>query len=217
MIGGVGLKVKKDESGEVMIEASIIIGMTLIVLVAMIGLGFYLYQQSMIYSVANETAVKIAANYKYERLDKIDTYVVEPAYMEGLRKYRTYMKLSDERKAGNYVEKRSKATNFTGKAASIEELTIYRDNIGRQRVKVTIAVDNDVVFRGLMEKIGLIKKNSKLYATAYAECVDLTGYSSQVNFVNYIGNAVNKSKFGQIYNNISDSITNIKTIIEKIR
>lgn len=217
MLGGVDLKTKKDESGEVMIETTLLIGMVLIVLVAMIGLGFYLYQQSMIYTVANETAVKIAENYKYNSLDKLDTYVVEPENMKNLRKYRTYMKLSDERKTETYVEKRSKATNFTGKAASIEELTIYRDNIGRQRVKVKISIENDIVFKEVLEKIGLVKKNSKLYATAYAECMDLTGYSSQVNFVNYIGNYINQGKFGQIYNNVSQTISNVKEIIEKIR
>ena len=63
---------RTNDSGELMIESSIIISITMVVLVAMIGLGFYLYQKAMVNTVASGTAVYIAKNYKYTTLNKLD-------------------------------------------------------------------------------------------------------------------------------------------------
>lgn len=200
-----------------MLEASIVLTMCIVALVIVLGLGFYLYQQSMMYTIANETAVNIAENYKYTTLDSIDQHVVPETKMSGLRKYRSYFSLTDMDKVENFVEDRVNATSFQDNSdAKVEEMKIYRDNIGRQRVKVTISMKANVVFAKALQAVGMIDDSPRMYATAYAESLDLTAYVSQVHFVNYIGNGVNNSSFGNIYNNVSDIIGDVKDIIQMI-
>ena len=207
---------RTNDSGELMIESSIIISITMVVLVAMIGLGFYLYQKAMVNTVASETAVYIAKNYKYTTLNKLDDEIFNTSQMKNLKKYRAYFSLSNKNKTKEYVNRRSKVTSFGNEMADIEKLEIKRDNIGRQRVELKISVNANIIFENVLVSIGLIDRNPKIYSTAYAECVDLTGYNSQVNFVNYLGNGIEKGRFGQIYNNVSTTIQNIKSIIDKL-
>ena len=213
------MKKKKNESGEMMLEASIILSFTLIALICLIGAGFYIYQQATAYAIANETANDVAKNYKYmNKISEINTDVIPVEKMYGLKKYRMYISLSDLNKTKRFVAKQADLTSFDGAQATEDtKVEIMNDNIGRKKVKVTVVMDCNILFEGALNAIGLIDDDPKFTAVSYAECMDLTEYVSQVHFVNYVGDLANDSALGEIYNNFMESKDTIKSIIRKLK
>lgn len=208
------LKKEKGQSGEIMLESSIVLSITIIMIVCMIGLGFYIYQQAMVYTIAAETAENIGRNYKYTSTD-IDEYSVDISKMTDLRMYRVYFKLQDIRKAESYAIERGSLTSFNSSdSVRVEECELIRDNVGRQHVKVTISLESSFLFGGILKACGFINNNSKLYATSYAECLDFTGYVSQVHFVDYLGDKADGTNVGKIYNNVNKMKDKIISIAE---
>ena len=56
---------KDGESGEIMLEAAIVLLMVFTIIFAMFSLGFMYYQKVMVQTIANEAASYAATNYKY--------------------------------------------------------------------------------------------------------------------------------------------------------
>ena len=69
------LKRIKDESGNTFIEASFIMTISLIVLLLLILFGFIFYQESLLQTVADDTARRIASTYTYEKKDPVTGYI----------------------------------------------------------------------------------------------------------------------------------------------
>ena len=58
------MRKKANDKGELMIEAMIVMIVTLMVLFMIFSLGFWFYQKSMLTTLASEMADDIAHNYK---------------------------------------------------------------------------------------------------------------------------------------------------------
>lgn len=206
------MKKFKNNSGEVMLESAIVYSITLMLLMCILGIGFYIYQQTMLYAVANETAVHIAENYKYTNLNSIDDDYIQIPQMTNLKRYRSYLSLANYEKTREYVEKRAKLTSFDkNENAKIEELKIISDSIGRKRVTLRISMKSTILFDNALKYWGFTDdEGNKFYATAYAECMDLTTYVGQVKYVEYIADKTESS-------NVRNIISSLKKIINKIR
>lgn len=149
------MKKIKSDLGEVMLESAIVYSITLMLLMCILGIGFYIYQQTMLYAVANETAVHIAENYKYTNLNSIDEDYIQTTQMTNLKRYRAYLSLSNYEKTRDYVEKRAELTSFNkDEKAQIEELKIISDCIGRKRVSLKISMKSTILFDNALEYWG---------------------------------------------------------------
>ena len=209
-------RTKKNESGEIFIETSIMMAIVLIVLSAMIGVGFYIYQKSMLSTIAAETANYAAKNYKYTSIGSIDATDIDEPNMINLKKYRSYLSLLNSGKISSYAKKRGRKTSFTKDSVTISEVKLIRDGIGRQRIKLTLKMKANIVFENIMVAIGLVKENPTISATAYSECLDLTEYNGQVYFVKYMQNGIQGSNIGGSMDNVGDTISTVKRILNKI-
>ena len=70
----------KDEKGEVIVEASFVLTLTIIFLTALIYLGFYIYQYTYMQVIANEAATNVAQVYASEYKDPIYGYISESEF-----------------------------------------------------------------------------------------------------------------------------------------
>ena len=65
----------KDESGNTMIEATFVMTLSLIIVLLMLLFGFIFYQETLLQTVADDTARKIASTYTYTNKDPVTGYI----------------------------------------------------------------------------------------------------------------------------------------------
>lgn len=186
---------KEEDSGEIMLESVIVILITLFMLVAILSLGFAYYQQSMLTTVANETAELIGANYKYTSEADIDNLTLDADSIENLRMFRTSfginaMKDINQNHAEIYVPKRIAYTNLgiNKSAPTLSSWKVEVDNVGRLHVDITVQMETEILFQGALKYFGIIKDTPKFTASARAECLDITAYASHISFSEYLEN-----------------------------
>ncbi|NLA43472.1 hypothetical protein GX865_05000 [Candidatus Saccharibacteria bacterium] len=208
-----------DDGGEIMIESTIVIFITISLMLIMISLGFLFYQQAMIKTVANEIASGIASNYKYsERGDSYHVSDISYAEINGLRRYRTtfrvnYMKSDYDEIASSYVVDRVALTNLglNSSDPQIESLEFSMNNVGRLRVDVVVSLESDFLFSGLLKSLDIIDETPTFKGSASAECMDLTSYTGTVNLQRYLvekffGEGTLGDSAVKIYNSVTNLI-----------
>lgn len=217
------MRKKQQDNGEIMLESVIIITITIMLLIAMIAVGFVFYQKSMITAIATELASDIANNYKYCEQDLTDRTITENK-MKKLKKYRTSfsfnkIKKNSKKKAEDYLPERVKLGNLGmgSSEAKIDSYNVKVDNIGRMHVEVTVSLESDVIFGGVLRYFHIIDDTPVFTATGRAECIDVTAYASHVRFVEYVEGKLNDGAAGNIMDGIVKTINSIKNIASKFK
>lgn len=205
-------KLKKclnDDNGEVMLESTLVMVVTMFLLIALISLGFLFYQQAMINTVASDLATDIASAYKLTGVELDSNSVPANAYND-IKLYRTSLSISEmkdlhRRNAEEkYLPKRVSLTTLgiSDKTPVLDNFDITVDNVGRMHVDVSVSMECDILFGGALEYFGIIDSTPKFSASGRAECLDITAYASHIQFLDYVGNKVEG--------------TNVDLVIEKI-
>lgn len=217
-------RIKENSSGEVTIESMMILLLTVFVLIAMISLGFLIYQQAMISTVAAETATAIARDYKYTSHSRglNESTVISDEAVSDASKFRSSfaifnMKSVNGQRADDYIRERIPLTSFTDNdSLKVENIDIKADNIGRLHTEVIISMDEEILFFGSLKYFNFSDENSKLTATARAESLDITAYAGHVNFVKYMSVKSGDSNISSIAANIYNSVCDIKEIVKTL-
>ena len=178
------------QSGEIMLEAAIVFVPVLILLLALLSLGFWFYQISMMTNVASEIAAEVARNVKFENLGAYgDTLKTENA--SELRQYRStfergILEQKQNERGSAYGDWRIPVTSLGfGPQEPSVDVELHNSGIGRTYVKVTVSLETDFFLSGILKYTGILEDHPVFGGTAYAECVDLTEYTSMVNFLRY--------------------------------
>lgn len=202
----------EEEHGEVMLESSFILVSVIILLLALLSISFMFYQQAMMTSVANEIAADIAKNYKYADLDMgNDSLTLNDVNGTGMFRMsfgRNSLENAHENRAEEYANWRIPFASLGLNPQNINaDCEITRSGIGRAYVKVTVSQRTDFFLSGILDAAGVADKNSLFSATAYAECVDLMGYTSMVNFAEFASNKLSEfNSIGNFYNSVKDLV-----------
>ena len=209
------LDLRKNQQGEVMIEASIILVSLLLLLMALLSISFMFYQQAMMNSVATEIASDVAKNYKYTDLAMGDNELtVDDA--ETIRMFRMNFGANkiehlQEIRAEEYAAWRLPLTSLGFNPENIiVKCEITGSGIGRAYVKVTVSQKTDFFLSDILSLLEISEKKSMFSATAYAECVDLTAYTSMVNFTEYA------SKKLSLFNSVGNLYGSVKNLVGKL-
>lgn len=179
---------KSAERGEIMLESTIIITLTLMILVWLLALGFVHYQRYVTTVVTNDAAVKIAATYNNPTSDIIMGYVTT----EDLRDRPLYRHFTDASKGKLYRDNQDRTeayvkymldrTNFMGVVKNVDvEMKLVNDYMGRQHVEVVTQCAFNTPFAGLLDYFGM-DEVSTYEATASAECTDMADYVAWVDY-----------------------------------
>ncbi len=201
-----------EERGEIMLEASIILVAVLILLIALLSITFMFYQQAVMTSVATEIAEDIAKNLKFTDLE-IGTSTLTASDYENTQMFRTNfgqsaLQKAKEALADTYSVKRLALASFGLNEGDFEtQVDLKVSGIGRMYAVVTVSQPSEFFLSGVLEMLGIADQETMFAATAYAECTDLIGYSSVVNFTDYATQklAVFES-FGDFYVSVKNFI-----------
>lgn len=182
------LKHAKKESGEVMIEATIVMVVTLLMLVWILGVGFLYYQKYVVRIATNDVAKKIANSYESPTSDIIMGYISS----SDLDKKTVYS--SDEMteinalRTESYVNYIVEKANLYGTVENVDVTLEYqKDAMGRSHVKVTTECTFDTPFGEGLELFGMSGMQTYV-VTAYADSTSLTDYISTVTVADAITN-----------------------------
>lgn len=204
-----------EERGEVMLEASFLLVSVMVLLLALLSVSFLFYQQSMMNSAANEIAADIAKNFKFTDLDvgseSLTLDDVNSAKMFRMSFSLNSLENAHENRAEDYANWRVPFTSLGLNPQSIQvDCEITRSGIGRAYVKATVSQKTDFFLSGILDMAGVADENTLFSATAYAECVDLMGYTSMVNFAQYASGELSA------FNSIGGFYNSVKNLIQKL-
>ena len=213
-------KIKKllmdESSGEVMLESTIVMLITLMLIIAMISLGFLFYQRAMLSYVANDIASEIAASYKEVKVQTDDNGNQDAANQ---LMYRSSFRISSIARAKKEIaeemlkEKLPLVSLGVGNDAEIADFNAVTDNIGRMHVEVTAKAKCNILFGEALVYFGILDDMPEFTAVGSAQCLDLTAYAGYVNFWKYVGG---KSEGGFIANHLSHDEKMVATAKELI-
>lgn len=201
-----------ESSGEVMLESTIIITMTLFIMIAMISLGFLFYQQAMLTTVATEAATEIASNYKLSsQNDDGDIKLYRTTF--ALNK----MEAACQQQAKEFVENRIPLTTLgMDTQVTVDNCEVVMDNIGRLHTEVTISMKCDFLFSGALKYFDIIDDTPTFSATGRAECLDITAYAGHIQFFQYIDTKLNEDggNGATFLKNVAEIVENVKSIMD---
>ena len=193
----------RGEEAEIMLESTLIMVIVMFVLIAMISVGFLFYQQSIISTVATDLAEDIGANYK----------LIGQGDSAAINLYRTSISLGSAKeyhrqRAVDKCKERLKISSFGINANEpAVDVNIVVDNIGRLHSEVTVSLECSVLFDGALKYFHIIDSTPVFSATARSECLDVTSYAGQVQFMNYI---TEKGKESNILNIVTQTVRIIR-------
>lgn len=198
------------QSGEVMLEAAIVFLPVMILLLAMLSLGFWFYQTAMMTNVASEIAVEVARNLKFEKLGAYgDT--LNDVKATDLTKFRSTfglgkLKNTQEQRAQDHADWRIPLSTLGfGPQDPDVEIELKRSGIGRAHIKVTVRQQTDFFLSSILKYTGIVEDHPVFGGVAYAECVDLMEYTSMTNFLWYGSEKLSVfSAFGNLYVNVKE-------------
>ena len=213
---------RSSQSGEIMLEASIVFVPVLILLMALLSLGFWFYEMAIMTNVASEIAAEVARNYKFESLaaygDTLDLNDVAgltksvpglTGNNEGLRRFRsTFGKSKLENTQNNRAQAHADwriplSTLGLGSQTIKATAELKRSGIGRIYVKVTVRHETDFFLSNILQLAGIVEDHPVFGGTAYAECIDLMEYTSMTNFLRYGMEKFSVfSSFGKLYKEV---------------
>ncbi len=196
----------KDERGFIMIEATYCIMVAIFVMVFLLGLGFYLYQNTVVTIVANEIAEEVSQTYKLRDVEDSSDLTAED--IEGIGKYR-YLFFSSsfneasETKLFTAADVRLSQTSLADSAQDLNvEVETVVDDIGRRHYVVTVSQTYSYLFGGLLEFVGL-EDAQLIERTVYVESSDVLSYINTVKLTNYI---IDKAVESNAITDIADSL-----------
>ena len=175
----------KRESGEVVVEASIVVTLVMIIITIMLYVGMILYQQTLVSVMANQTASNIAQVYSNNLKDPFSGYVDPDRVYQSITysnmKTDAYMSVV-EQKANIFAQYRLKSSRILANGNTSVEVQVVKkpDELLKSQIVVTIRDHYDVPLVGMFGTSGLVEFAS----SGRADCVDILEY---INGVEAIG------------------------------
>ena len=212
---------RADEGGELMIESILVMIPTLFVLVFILCLGFFFYQQWNVQVTANETASKVAEVYPLLE-SELKTGASEFAQVEAIAKYRYLHIISGDKYASQnttrgktYGKKYLSLVSlaYPEKTPEIEVKTV-EDAYACRHVVVTVTGNYRLPFGEGFEVFGL-KSSYQFSGHGEAVCTDLCDYLGGVNYLANLERLLRPNEFSG-YKAVNSILSMIKKIAEAI-
>lgn len=204
----------KNEKGEVIVEASIVLTITIVFITVLIYLGFYIYQYTNLQVVANHTASNVAQVYASEYKDPIYGYISESEfYKTDLYRNLTniFTKTLDEtnKKKAEWFSKYSLKKTSMIKTAEPDVYVSVEQKPGKiiqKQIVVTIKQEMSLPLSAFWGS----KSMSMVTVVGKADCLDLLEYFNMVDTVKGIYEEVDDNfkiidaigKWIEFYNNV---------------
>lgn len=175
---------KKNDSGEIVVEASIVVSIVVIFISIMFYFGMILYQNTLSSVMANQTAKSISQVYSNTIKDPFTGYVDADKVYQDI----TYTNMKNDahidylqQKANLYAKYRLKSSSILpAKTSSVEVEIVKKPNeLLKSQIVVTIKDTYDVPLSGLFG----VNNGLSFTVTGRADCVDILDYINGVDAV----------------------------------
>ena len=177
---------RKNENGEVVVEASIIVTVVFLFITLMLYISMVIYQQSLVSVMANQTASNLAQVYSNTIKDPFTGYIDADSVYQSV----TYSNMKTDayldvinKKANAFANYRLKSSDvIEGKSTSVDVDLVKKPNeLLKSQIVVTIRDSFDVPLLSVFDE----NTNSLLEvsATGRADCVDILEYLNGVEAI----------------------------------
>lgn len=207
-------RLRKERSGEIMIEALLVFIPTMFVAVFLIALGFVYYQQWNVQYVADAVAEQVALSYGYDE-DGVVNGELTAEQIINRRIYRySFDKGKTESRAKDvgqdYGKRLFRLTNLAKpRETETVDVVIEEDSLGRRHAQVKVKGSYHMYFSEGLRVMGF-SENYTYEATSLAECYDMSALGSAVMFTRNGADIItNGSKIKTMVNDWFKAIKNI--------
>ena len=205
----------KGQSGEIMLESTIVLTITIMMLIWVLGLGFLYYQGYLVTAATNDAAVKIANTYSNPTSDIVLGYVEINDFCErDLYKNNNTSSLHavNEAKATNYVRYQLERTNFANTVNDVDvSVELVTDSKYRSHIEVTTVCNFNTPFGFALDFFGM-DSLMNYTATGCCECINFADYINTVDYTDYCRGLVSHSKVGGLLNSAVKLIDKLVTL-----
>lgn len=176
----------RRESGEVMLEGTIVMVVTLLMLVWILGVGFLYYQKYVVRIATNDVANKIATSYDAPSSDIVMGYISAKDFDKKTIYNSSEMDTVNQARTESYVNYILEKANLYGTVEdTVIQLEHSKDALGRSHITVTTECTFNTPFGAGLEIFGMSAKRTYT-VTAYADSTSLTDYISTVSIADAI-------------------------------
>ena len=205
----------RDERGEIVIESMLVLTTVLFVLVFLLNLGFFYYQQWNVQITANETASKVAEVYP----------IIESKLSEGVSDYNQIMKIEKYRNLlskDKYTgENRARGKEYGRKYISLVSLSYgigepeiqiktVEDAFASKHIEAKVKATYRLPFSEGFQFFGF-KPTYEFEGTGFAVVSDLSDYLGTVNFLENLDSIMHFDDLG-----ITSAINSVLGLISSI-
>lgn len=176
-------KFKSNESGAIMIEATIVMVVTMLMLIWILAICFLYYQKYTVRIVTNDVAKKVAATYDLPSTDVITGYIDSKELTSRNMYFNSGVDSANDGRADSYVRYMLARTNFYGTVDAdslMVDVEPTQDAMGRSHIKVTTTCTFKTPFGAGLQYAGM-SDIATYKVTAYADSTSLSDYVSTVN------------------------------------
>lgn len=210
-------KIKEAESGELMIETTIVLIMTIFIMLFILSLGFYFYQSTIYGIIANETITEISDTYKFNGAVEADNITEDD--LKNLNYFRLVknwigITTNDKYKktAEDLISDRTKASSLSLKKNNeIRDviLDVESDKYGRNHLVLTIESKAEIFLGGALEFFGF-DSDLEITTVAVGECYDLSAHMNTIRYIKLLDSLTDDNRASELIGKFKSTIDNIK-------
>lgn len=219
------MKINKNNRGQVVIESMLVYVVTLALLFLILALMCALYQRFNVDTVANDTAEKIAQNFRVSPENINEQGIQNSSSYDDPEDYRYLVNskysdiLENSKDFGNdfaiHRLMRSSFGNTIDTAKTDVEVNVVADGIGKRHVEVCISGKYNIPFAEIFDYFNLDGFTEyKVYG--YAECLDLLEFLNEVKFIKNVSDMVvdDLGSFGNAASSIIEAIGKVVDLVK---
>lgn len=193
------MKKNRNNSGQVVIESMIVYVITIALLFLILALMCALYQRFNVGTIANDTAAKIAQNFRVAPENINEQGIQNSAAYDDPEDYRYLFSSKYSNILGNSTNfgndfaihrlMRSSFGNTVDPAKTDVDVKVVVDGIGKRHVEVCISGKYNIPFAEIFDYFHLSGFTEyKVYG--YAECLDLLELLNEVRFIKNVSDTI---------------------------
>lgn len=210
-MGALQRMLRRSQEGMEAVEGMIILTLMIFILVLFLSFGFLFYQQWIVSSVADDTAVRIAQTYAYSDADPVTGYIsramklsVSPfRYMGG-----TLAEKNSDRGTQYALWSLDQVSLAYLTSEPEVEVTTVHDSYAQSHVEVHIAATYEIPFGGALEYFGIPGKVT-YHATGYAVTTDVSNYLRSVDTLSALAGTTMGNPGVELVNDILGAVEKI--------
>lgn len=211
----------KEERGELLLESTYCIIISMFVVFVLLALSFMLYQRAIFTVVSNQVADQAVQLYKYTDPTLADSGDLKETHVLEVGLYRYLFKKGDMQntcvvRTKNLMETRLTETSFAqqgGYMVTIEPIS--DDVLGRRHFKVSVTAQYGLFMEAFLDAAGM-QNMGQMSTVVYVEGYDMLAHMNTIQTSKYLMNKVTDNGVGNlvesIFKTISSTLSLLKTL-----